>query len=166
MSKSITCCFTGHRPKSLPWGYEEKGISCRKFKNKLSQEIRNAIKNGYEYFISGMALGIDIVVAELVIDLRKKHPNIKLECVIPCLNQTIKWQEDSKERYENILNNADKITYVSNTSYFNGCMQKRNLYMVDNSSLLIAVFNGANGGTKSTIELARKKGLNIKIIKP
>ena len=38
--------------------------------------------------------------------------------------------------------------------------------MVDNSSLLIAVFNGTNGGTKSTIELARKKSLNIKIIKP
>lgn len=55
-----------------------------------------------------MALGIDIIVAELVIELRKKHPNIKLECAIPCLNQTIKWQQDSKKRYENILNNADK----------------------------------------------------------
>ena len=166
MSKSITCCFTGHRPKSLPWGYDEKGISYRKFKNKLRQKIRRAIKSGYEYFISGMALGIDIIVAELVIELRKKHPNIKLECAIPCLNQTIKWQEDSKERYENILNNADKISYVSNTSYFNGCMQKRNLYMIKQSSLLIAVFNGATGGTKSTIELAHKRKLEIVIIKP
>ena len=60
---------------------------------------------------------------------------------------------------------ADKITYASTTNYYNGCMQKRDLYMVDNSSLLIAVFNGDNGGTKSTIELARKKDLNIKIIK-
>lgn len=146
MSKSITCCFTGHRPKALPWGYNEKERKYRKFKNKLKQEIRSSIKSGYGYFISGMALGIDIIVAEMIIELKKKHPTIKLECAIPCLNQTIKWQEDSKERYENILNNADKITYVSTTNYFNGCMQKRNLYMVDNSSLLIAVFNGANGG--------------------
>lgn len=77
----------------------------------------------------------------------------------------IKWQEDSKERYENILKNADKITYVSNTNYFNGCMQKRNLYMVDNSSLLIAVFNGKAGGTKSTIELAMKRDLTIRLVR-
>lgn len=166
MSKSITCCFTGHGPKSLPWGYSEKGIKYRRFKKELNKEIRNAMKDGYEYFISGMALGIDIIVAEIVIELKKKHSNIKLECAIPCLNQTEKLQKDSKERYENILNNADKISYVSNTSYFNGCMQKRNLYMIKQSSLLIAVFNGATGGTKSTIQLAQKKLLEIKIIKP
>ena len=26
--KFYTCCFTGHRPKGLPWGYNEKSELC------------------------------------------------------------------------------------------------------------------------------------------
>ena len=45
-------------------------------------------------------------------------------------------------------------------------MIKRNNYMIDNSSLLIAIYNGSQGGTKQTIEKAKEKGLDIKIIEP
>lgn len=38
--------------------------------------------------------------------------------------------------------------------------------MVENSSLLIAVFNGSAGGTRSTIGIAYKKGLSVITIKP
>ena len=38
--------------------------------------------------------------------------------------------------------------------------------MVENSSLLIALFDGKSGGTKSTIDYAKKKGLKIVIIAP
>ena len=52
-----TCCFTGHRPGKLPWGYNEQGIKFLLFKIRLRKTIKQAIKNGYKYFISGMALG-------------------------------------------------------------------------------------------------------------
>ena len=64
------------------------------------------------------------------------------------------------------MSKADKVTYVSSVKYFNGCMMKRNNYMIDNSSLLIAIYNGSPGGTKQTIEKAKQKGLQIKIIEP
>lgn len=159
-----TCCFTGHRPKSLPWGYKEKGKEFYNFIEKLKSQIELAIKNGYVNFISGMALGVDMIAAEIVLKLKKKHPNIKLECAIPCLNQTSSWQENSIKRYHEILSNADKITTISNTSYFNGCMQKRNEYMLNKSSLLIAVFNASAGGTKHTVDLAKRKGIEIVVI--
>ena len=44
-------------------------------------------------------------------------------------------------------------------------MQKRNKYMVDNSDLIIAVFNGNSGGTKQTNDYAKSKNIEIIIIK-
>lgn len=162
--KFYTCCFTGHRPNKLPWGYNEKGIRFFLFKYKLRKTIETAIKNGYKHFISGMALGSDMLCAEIVLDLKKKHPNLMLECAIPCINQTEKWLIYTIERYNTIISKADKVTYVSNKPYFNGCMQKRNKYMIDSSSLLIAIYNGSSGGTKQTIELAKNNQLTVKLV--
>ena len=55
------CCFTGHRPKSLPFGYNEEEPSCKKLKELLSENIERQItENGVTHFISGMAMGVDI----------------------------------------------------------------------------------------------------------
>ncbi len=51
-------------------------------------------------------------------------------------------------------------------SNFHNCMQERNRYMVNASSLVIALFNGKNGGTQKTIEYAEKQGKEIVIIRP
>lgn len=162
--KNNTCCFTGHRPQNLLWGYAEKGLKFYLFKEKLKETIKNTINEGYIHFISGMALGVDMVSAELVLELKKQYNYITLECAIPCVDQPRKWSEESKKRYNNIISRADKITYVSKQQYFNGCMQNRNKYMINSSSLLIAIFNGSNGGTKCTIQFAKKNNLNIKFI--
>lgn len=110
MDKSITCCFTGHRPKSLPWGYNEKSKNFKLFKKKLIDEINKAVDLGYTNFISGMALGIDMIAAEIILKLKKKSPNIKLECAIPCINQYKSWPDGSIKRYNKIIKKADKIT--------------------------------------------------------
>ena len=164
--KFYTCCFTGHRPNKLPWKYNEKGLKYLLFFFKLKKIINRAIKQGYIYFISGMALGADMVFSQIVINLKKKNSNIKLECAIPCANQTEKWTAKDIKKYNNILNLADKITYVSKRRYFKGCMQQRNKYMVDNSNLLLAVYNNGFGGTFQTIQYAKANNLKIKIIKP
>lgn len=161
-----TCSFTGHRPSGLPWGYREKGKEFRKFKKELISEIEKAILSGYKFFISGMAMGVDLISAEIILKLKKKHTYIKLECALPCLNQTNGWHKSFIKRYNKVLKYADKITYVSNSNYYNGCMQKRNRYLVDNSNLLIAVSNNTvKGGTYQTISYAKNKGNKIIILK-
>ena len=45
-------------------------------------------------------------------------------------------------------------------------MIERNEYMLNNSSLVIALYNGLGGGTKSTIDKAKKKGIDVVVIKP
>ena len=161
---SKTCCCTGHRPKGFPYQY---GIDIQKhnaYLQALEEKMELAIA---EYkitnFISGMALGVDLDFAEIVLNLRNKYP-ITLECAIPCPNQTLKWNDTDKSRYESILKRADKVSLISNR-YAPDCMLKRNRYMVDKSELVIAVFNGNNeGGTWQTIKYAKEKNTAIELI--
>lgn len=165
--KTLKTCFTGHRPKDLPWGYDDTKESCILFKNAMASIIKKSIVNGYTYFISGMAIGIDMIAAEIVLELKATYPDIILECALPCLNQTAKWNDESIMRYQNILSLADKVTTVSNALYFNGCMAKRNKYMIDNSHRVIAVYNGKkSGGTYQTINMAKKANKEVVIVKP
>ena len=72
----ITCCFSGHRAQSLPWGFNEKDERCKKMKSRLKKEIISAINSGYSTFICGMALGFDTICAEMVLKLKKNYPHI------------------------------------------------------------------------------------------
>ena len=130
----------------------------------LSQKTELAITEyGITHFISGMAIGADLDFAETVLKLREKQP-VKLECAIPCPDQTLKWSYTDKLRYESILNRADNVKIIS-TRYTPECMLKRNRYMVDKSELVIAVFNGIKqGGTWYTISYAESQNKAIEII--
>ena len=160
----LTCCCTGHRPNGFPFKY---GIDTKKhnaYFQALEEKTELAIiKYGTTSFISGMAIGVDLDFAEIVLKLRNKYP-IKLECAIPCPNQTLKWNDKDRLRYESIINSADKVNLISDR-YTSDCMLKRNRYMVDKSELIIAVFNGIeHGGTWYTINYARETNTTIELI--
>lgn len=163
---SHTCCFSGHRPQNLPWGFNENDEKWLKMKEKLKEEIIKAIKKGYTTFITGMALGFDIICAEMVIELKKTYPYIKLIGALPCKNQDKLWQKKDKARYKILLKQLDKTRCIYKKYIGKECMLERNHFMVNNSSLLIALYDGNKGGTKNTIEYAKKQGLTIVIIKP
>lgn len=57
------CCFTGHRPEKLNISEEQLCV-------RLGLEIDRAIEDGFTTFISGMAKGVDICAAELVLKRR------------------------------------------------------------------------------------------------
>ena len=107
-----------------------------------------------------------MICTETILDLKKQYPDIKIIGALPCKTQDIKWQEKERERFRNLLSKLDAIRCLYDEYIGAECMLERNRFMVDNASLMIALFNGLSGGTKSTIEYARKQGLKIVIIKP
>ena len=164
--ENLTCCFTGHRPQSLPYGYNEQDPQCIKLRMVIWKLMNKLIKeNLVTHFISGMALGIDQMCAEMVIALRDKHPKVTLECAIPCEEQAVKWTEPQRDRYFWIAERCDKETLVQH-HYDKDCMQKRNRYMVDSSEIVIAVWNGNPSGTGNTVRYAQEKGKTIFVIDP
>lgn len=166
INKNQTLCFTGHRSQHLPWKFNENAIECKKMKATLKKEIEESIKSGYTTFLCGMALGFDLICAETVLELKSKYNDIKLIAVIPCDNQQIKWPLKDQIRYSEIIKNVDAIRQKYKTYNGNKCMLERNRFMIDNSSMVIALFNGQNGGTKYTLDYAMQNGLSITIIEP
>lgn len=166
MLRKTTCCFSGHRPQNLPWGCDELDKRCLDIRKRLRKEIIRAIKKGYKNFITGMALGFDTMCAEIVLELKKLYPDIQLIGAIPCKTQDKYWNVEDQKRYRNLIDKLDKIRCIYNTYIGSACMIERNRYMVNNSSLLISLYNGREGGTKKTIDCARQQNLNIVILHP
>lgn len=164
--KSETVCFTGHRSQKLPWRFSEEDERCKAMKARLHSEIEKARQRGYKTFLCGMALGFDMICAETVLELKKQYPDIKIIGALPCRAQDIKWQEKDRERYKKLLSELDGIRCIYDEYAGAECMLERNRYMVNHSSLMIALFNGLSGGTKSTINYAQKQGMEIVIIEP
>lgn len=156
-----TACFTGHRPQKLPWGFNEEDERCLMMKSRTKVEIENAIRKGYKTFLCGMALGFDMICAEIVLELKNKYSNITLIGALPCKNQSERWTKSQQERHNNLIKRLDGIRCV-HEKYTDDCMQERNRFMIDNSSLIIALRPTKNGGAKSTIDYA--KALNKKVV--
>lgn len=160
-----TCCFSGHRPNKLVWGANEDDPRCIALKERLYDAAEAVYRSGITHFICGMALGCDTYFCEAVFRLREEHPEITIEAAIPCETQARAWTERDRARYFRLVADCDLESLISR-EYTSDCMIKRNKYMVDNSSVLIAVFDGTFGGTMQTVNYAVKKGLEIIKISP
>lgn len=147
------CCFTGHRPEKL-------SSSEQYIKKELEANIRQAICDGFITFISGMARGVDIWAAEIVLKLKAEGYPIHLICAIPFRGFENNWENEWKIRYRDILANADLIRCIS-PSYHRRCFQDRNEWMCNRASRLIAVYNGTSGGTRNTINYALSIGIEV-----
>ena len=153
MKKAKTCCFTGHR--RLPKEKIEHILIC------LNQEVDNLISQGVTDFISGGALGFDQIAASLIVAKKEKGIyNVRLIFALPCRNQDEPWDAEQKRLYHSLLDEADEIIYVSE-EYTDGCMKKRNRYMVDRAGYCICAQICPTGRTAQTVKYARKKGLRI-----
>ena len=132
----------------------------------LCRKIEDLIVNhGVTHFISGMAVGVDMICGEIVLELKNEHPHITLECAIPCQSQPARWSKGMKDRYYSILNQSDCNT-VLQERYTSDCMRKRNEYMVEKSEIVIAVWDGSSSGTGYTVNVAKEKGKKIYVLNP
>lgn len=50
IKKEETATITGHRPKFLPWGYDEDKQSCKNFKKEVAKIFNKLIDNKLQLF--------------------------------------------------------------------------------------------------------------------
>lgn len=141
-----TVCFTGRRPKYL-FGYNDDK-SYLKLMSYMYDIVKNVYNKGYRNFITGGAQGFDQLMFRVVNKLKKDNPdtNIKNILYLPCKEQSSKWGREGlfgSDNYDKMLKAADDIYYVSDT-YTNTCLMDRNRAMIDNSSLVIALYDDEN----------------------
>ena len=156
-----SCAFTGHRPEKMPWGTDENSASGTLFKFRLRESLEYLIGKGYIDFLSGGALGFDLIAAEIVLSLRETYPWIRLIMVCPWNGQADRWDPSQRERWLHILEASDQVIYTA-SAYDKSVFFQRNRYLVEKADLVLAAFNGDyHSGTGMTINYAKKKGVRV-----
>lgn len=147
------CTFTGHRP-------EKMNASEADVKTWLEKEIKNAIDAGYTDFITGMQRGVDLWAAEILLRLKKEGQNVRIIAAVAFEGMNKGWDDYWMQLYLETRRTAFEDHIISNYPGKAAFIQ-RNEWMVDHASRLIAVYTGALGGTKKTIDYATKNGLEV-----
>lgn len=155
-----TCCFTGHRESKLPWLQNENDARCLRLKQRIFDVVEAVYADGIRHYICGMANGSDLYFLEAVLAFRSSHSDVTIEAAIPYAGQAEHWRGPLRYRYYALLEQCDCKTVVQQ-AYSGGCMMRRNRYMVDQSRVLIAAYNGEPGGTMNTMLYAMRRGLNV-----
>ncbi|MCD7734072.1 MAG: DUF1273 domain-containing protein [Clostridiales bacterium] len=162
------CCFTGHRPNRLPWLADPHDHRTQALTDALWRRIQASYEGGYTCFLSGMALGVDLICAELVLRLRAETDGAaELIPVIPWPGQAERWRQEDRRRYREVLQVCGENLVVVSPSYSRTCYYLRNRYLVEYSAKIIGVYDGSpTGGTHQTLEYARQNGLEMELLMP
>lgn len=136
---------TGHRPDKLG-GYDALTLIRL---TSLAVAVLN--KKSPSKVISGMALGWDTALALGSIQL-----GIPLVAAIPFKGQELSWPKASQNQFQEIISKACLIEIVSGGGYHPNKMQTRNEWMVNNSELVVALWDGSSGGTSNCVRYANK----------
>lgn len=138
---------TGHRPDKLG-GY---GAESR---DRLVALAHAAIrKYNPARVITGMALGWDMALAHAAYSL-----DVPYTAAIPFEGQESRWPPLSQQNWRFYVENADSVIHVSDPGYAAWKMQRRNEWMVDNATHVLALWNGTPGGTANCVAYAHKVG--------
>lgn len=182
--KTVYINVTGHRPGHYGISYDWDNTHNKKIRLTIMSTLETLIKKKPDYkfhLINGAALGIDTFFGYVCKELREKYPDrIIIETAVPFEDQYIKWYNFKDiARYKSLLNFSDIVTYVDTLDdykvkgvetgkFHNVKLLNRNKYMIDKSSITIAVFVSSKpkGGTKHAYEQAKKKGNKIILIDP
>ena len=85
--------------------------------------------------------------------------------VSPFDAQAARWDEEYQMRHNRLFASADIVTATGH-EYTKACMFRRNRYLVGNSDLLLAAYDGQPGGTAMTVLYAREAGILVEILIP
>ncbi|MBQ8496385.1 MAG: DUF1273 family protein [Clostridia bacterium] len=143
----MICCVTGHRSQGFPFERDKNHEQYVNYIVTLYREIEKLIDEGYDHFISGMAEGADMDFADAVLFFQRDTKNdITLEAALPYPIHPKKKPSDY-DIAKNLILMQCRQTILS-PFYHRGCMEKRNRYMVDQSNIVLAIWNGKKqGGT-------------------
>ena len=141
--RTRTVSFTGHR------------TYCGEADAALAETLRQLYAEGYRVFISGMAVGA----------LREAYPEVRLVCAVPFEGQERRFPAAEKVRYGRVRERADASVVVCG-GYRPDCYARRNDYLADRASVLVAWYDGSAGGTRYTVRRALRTGREVRNLHP
>lgn len=166
--RSTTCCFTGHRSRDLPFGGDVSKQGIKNLISTIQLVCTQAYNEGYRTFITGMAEGADIMCGSVIMDMMncKEYGDIRLICALPYREQRRELSRPTDRYIHSLLLDKAEAVVVTGTVGDRARYRVRNLFMVEHSSAIIAVYKEKQkgSGTLQTINMAKRNGLITHII--
>lgn len=158
--KEKTIAFTGDSVLTTPTGAPDHNLE-NVVRTELYYVLEECCNEGKDTFLCGMDPGFDLLAAEVVSELKKSYSDIKLYAIIPFTGQ-----EDEYDSEEKILcRRIDEATDGKRVIWSEYCgvlsSLKRNDFMIENSSEIIAYRNNNAPGAYYTVYKARKKNMDV-----
>lgn len=159
--KEKTVAFTGNRNITTSDNRADANLE-NVVRTELSLCLEDCYREGKTNFISGMAIGWDMLCAEEVLKLRELYSDICLIIAIPFQGEELQYSEKDKRRYRKIYEVANHKEFITDDNYDKDDYHKRNDWMIANSSELI-VYDSEKprSGTASTVRKARLSGVEV-----
>jgi len=142
---------TGHRPGGLiPPGTIDP-YSDLVFDRLVALATKSLESLAPSKVISGMALGWDMALAQAA-----KNLSISLVAAIPFEGHGSNWGPYWLRRHVELCEYAE-VAYTSSGGYSGEKLQIRNIWIVDHSNIILALWSGRPGGTTNCIDYAKSK---------
>lgn len=160
--------FTGHRPEALvTTGFKEETYIYKNYDQHVAPVLEQTLfdtlsnlRHSIELAYNGLAIGVDDIACRAMQRLM-----IPYVAAIPFHGQGSNWPKSSRDQHQV---NKDRASFLNitltkeNPEKWEICKSflARDEYMVNNSDMLIAVWNPdiQEGGTYHTVTYANKKG--------
>ena len=154
--------FTGHRPDKINNVEEEKKLLLKTLKSILGEDL-----NLHSYIVGGCP-GFDTVALELL--LQENVDRSKILLAVPFRGFELYAGKTHEKENQRVLS----LNYTCGVPFkevggregsFGQKTFKRNMFMVDNSEMVVTNHDGSNGGTANTVKYALKTGKRVVNVK-
>lgn len=153
----LRVAVTGHRPGDL-FGYDLAAPGWQWLRGELRSLLAEL---GATEAVSGMALGVDQVFAEVALDA-----GVPLAAYVPFAGQDRIWPTESQVAYRALLARAARTVTVSQVAGAQAFLE-RNAAMVRDCDVVVAVWTGKDsGGTAHCVRTALAAGRPLVWLNP
>ncbi|TFE03248.1 DUF1273 domain-containing protein [Jeotgalibacillus sp. R-1-5s-1] len=152
---------TGYRAQELGI-FTQKDPAVQIIKKAISQSILQKLDEGLEWVLISGQLGVELWAGEVVIELQKDYPDLKLAVITAFQEMESKWNEANQELFHTIISHADFYDSVSRKPYENPSQfRNRDLFLLQKSDGLLLVYDPENEGSPKYIkEMAESAAAN------
>ena len=154
---TITMTVTGHRPTKLGGYSDSAQEKVYSFARIMVSTYKTQVHSMFSLNLNinlGMALGWDMAVAIACLEL-----GVPYTAYIPFDGQERYWDRKYRDEYRDILKGAKKVINTDPGKFsIAKKMQIRNQRMVDDSTMVLALWDGSPSGTKNCIDYATNLG--------
>lgn len=159
IEKEKTVALFGHNASAMSFFAKNHEQLLPEYKDALYSYVDEFIKKGFSNFVTCLVGGVDVWMAQHVIELRRQGIDVKLYCMMLFDG----YEKMLNSAAKSALTNADKIMY-SKLNPVTECCDAIRTEIIDMAAYVLAVYS--NPERQLPVLYAKSQGVVIEVVDP